>query len=94
MSADGRFVAFGNTASNLVLADTNGTLDVFVRDRVAGTTERVSVAWDGTEGNSQSHFTAISTDGRFVAFGSFASNLVLGDTNGENDVFVRDRGNP
>ena len=91
ISADGRFVAFNSGASNLVPGDTNGREDVFVRDRVTGTTERVSVGSAGEEGNSGSEWSAISADGRYVAFASRASNLVPGDTNGTNDVFVRDR---
>ncbi len=94
ISADGRFVAFGSDASNLVSGDTNVSPDIFVHDRVTGSTERVSVAGDGTQGNSDSRIPAISGDGRFVAFDSLAGNLVLGDTNGESDVFVRDRGLP
>jgi hypothetical protein len=91
ISADGRFAAFYSNATNLVAGDTNGQPDVFVRDRVNGTTELVSVATNGTAANSYSHYPAISADGRFVAFHSNASNLVLGDTNGAIDVFVHDR---
>jgi hypothetical protein len=91
ISADGRFVSFSSWASNLVAGDTNGVRDVFVRDRATGTTRRVSVGSDGTEGNGESLTSAVSPDGRFVAFGSAASNLVIADTNGEPDVFVRDR---
>jgi Tol biopolymer transport system component len=91
ISADGRFVVFASGASNLVAGDTNNTADIFVRDRQSGTTERVSVATGGVEGNSNSEYPSISADGRFVAFGSYASNLVAGDTNGFEDVFVHDR---
>jgi Tol biopolymer transport system component len=91
ISADGRFVAFESLASNLVPGDTNGTRDVFVRDRKARTTERVSVASDGTQANGFSSPGSINGDGRFVVFSSFASNLVQEDTNQQNDVFVRDR---
>jgi Tol biopolymer transport system component len=91
ISANGRYVAFGSSASNLVARDTNGTSDVFVRDRVSGTTTRASVAAHGTQGNRVSAQPAISANGRYVAFGSNASNLVAGDTNGIVDVFVRDR---
>jgi len=90
-SANGRFIAFDSLASNLVVGDTNAIDDVFVRDRQTGTTERVSVASDGTQGDAQSNGPAISADGRFVAFTSIASNLVPGDTNGVADAFVRDR---
>ena len=92
LSADGRFVAFHSHASNLVPGDTYNTRDVFVHDRDTGSTERVSVDNRGYPGNAGSGpIPAISADGRFVAFGSDASNLVLGDTNGEGDVFVHDR---
>jgi Tol biopolymer transport system component len=91
ISADGRFVAFESLASNLVRRDTNGTRDVFVHDRQTGTTERVSVASNGAQANSFSNPEAISADGRFVVFSSFASNLVNQDTNQQIDVFVRDR---
>ena len=91
LSADGRFVAFVSFATNLVASDTNGATDVFVHDRQTATTERVSVASDGTEGNAASAGATLSADGRFVAFHSAATNLVAGDTNGTNDVFVHDR---
>jgi Tol biopolymer transport system component len=89
ISANGRFVAFDSLASNLVPGDTNGSEDVFLRDRWTQTTRRVSVSTSGAQGNSHSGASSISGDGRFVAFDSFASNLVLGDTNGRVDVFVR-----
>ena len=94
ISADGRFVAFESDATNLVSGggDSNGNRDIFVHDRQTGTTERVSVATGGgqaTGGNSNS--AAISADGRFVAFSSGATNLVTGDGNGKNDIFVHDR---
>jgi Tol biopolymer transport system component len=91
ISADGRYVAFSSDASNLVAGDTNGTEDVFVRDRELGTTERMSVSSTGQQGNDESFEPAISANGRYVAFTSGASNLVAGDTNGNWDVFVRDR---
>ncbi len=98
LSASGRFVAFVSFATNLVDGDTNGVSDVFVRDREAHTTERVSVATDGSEANagddrfgSGSDAVFLSPDGRYVAFLSSATNLVAGDTNDAPDVFVRDR---
>ncbi len=91
ISGDGRFVAFQSTASNLVPGDTNGTWDVIVHDNQTGTTDRISVASDGTEGWGGSGYPSVSSDGRFVAFGSIASNLVPGDTNSTWDVFVHDR---
>src|SRR4051794_24467034 len=91
LSADGRYVAFSSAASNLVAGDTNARNDTFVRDRQSGTTERVSLSSAGAEGDNLSGAPAISSDGRFVAFWSYASNLVAGDTNGQSDVFLRDR---
>ena len=91
ISADGRYVAFHSTASNLVSGDTNGTGDVFVNDLQTGTTKRISVASDGTQGNGNSgYLPSISADGRYVAFESTASNLVSGDTNNTADIFVND----
>jgi Tol biopolymer transport system component len=91
ISADGRYVAFYSDASNLVSGDTNGARDVFVRDLQTGETTRVSVSTSGTEANGDSFAPALSSDGRYVAFASAATNLVDGDTNDANDVFVRDR---
>jgi uncharacterized repeat protein (TIGR01451 family) len=91
ISANGRFVAFASTASNLVLSDTNYTYDVFVRDRVLNQTTRVSLSSSGVQGIRRSANPAISADGRFVAFDSIAENLVPGDVNATSDIFVRDR---
>ncbi len=96
ISGDGRFVAFASFNNDLVQGDSNrcgtGTcMDVFVRDRVLRKTERVSVGPAGVQANGHSRFPVISDDGRFVAFASAATNLVAGDTNGLEDVFVRDR---
>ena len=94
ISADGRYVAFVSYATNLVEGDNNGESHIFVRDRVTGTTERVSVSSAGEEANqfSEEWFGPyISANGRIVAFWSSASNLVPGDTNDRPDVFVHDR---
>jgi WD40-like Beta Propeller Repeat len=91
ISADGRFVAYWSAASNLVSGDTNGSVDVFVHDRSTGETTRASVSSAGVAGNGHSFYPSISSSGRFVAFTSEATNLVAGDTNGQTDVFVRDR---
>jgi Tol biopolymer transport system component len=91
LSADGRFVAFGSNATNLVHGDTHHFGDIFVRDRSSSSTERVSVNSDGRQAEGGSAYPAISADGRYVAFMSWATNLVPGDTNGFHDVFVRDR---
>jgi uncharacterized repeat protein (TIGR01451 family) len=97
VSADGRFVAFASLSDNLVPGDTNGKSDIFVRDRVTGATERVSVSSAGRQGNADGGLLngmagpSISADGRFVVFDSEASNLVKRDTNGTSDVFLHDR---
>jgi Tol biopolymer transport system component len=92
ISANGRFVAFSSSASNLVRGDTNGSFDVFVRDRRRGTTRRVSVnSREAQAGSGVSPQPAMSADGRLVAFPSSSTNLVRGDTNRRIDVFVRDR---
>jgi Tol biopolymer transport system component len=91
ISADGRYVAFYSYAGNLVDGDTNGKIDVFVHDRQTGTTARVSVKTGGAEGNADSYTPSISADGRYVAFYSYAVNLVEGDSNGKADVFIHDR---
>jgi T5SS/PEP-CTERM-associated repeat protein len=91
LARSGRFVAFYSAASDLVAGDTNNRTDMFVRDLQSGTTERISVATDGTQGDNDSFISAISADGSRVAFFSYASNLVPGDTNGLPDVFLRDR---
>ena len=91
ISADGRYVAFDSQATNLVKRDTNGVTDVFVHDRLTGTTERASVSTNGTQGDGDSTDAAISADGSGVAFGSFATNLAQPDTNFAQDVFVHDR---
>jgi Tol biopolymer transport system component len=90
ISADGRFVVFFSAATNLVAGDTNGAKDVFVRDRAAGTTTRVSVDDTGAQANGESRVSAISGNGRYVVFESDATNLVAGDNNGVTDIFVRD----
>lgn len=101
LSADGRFVAFASKAGNLVPGDTNQAADVFVHDRETGITTRVSVSSSGEESNDSSasgrpnhppdSSVALSADGRFVIFDSYATNLVPNDTNGKRDVFVHDR---
>jgi uncharacterized repeat protein (TIGR01451 family) len=97
ITTDSRFVAFASLAENLVPGDTNVAPDVFVRDRLLGTTERVSVSSSGRQGDGPSGLLdlmggpSISGDGRFVAFSSEATNLVRGDRNNTADVFVRDR---
>lgn len=91
ISADGRFVAFESVADNLVRGDRNGRLDIFVHDRDTLITTRVNLGARAAEANGDSFGAAISADGRFVVFSSGASNLVAGDNNAADDVFVHDR---
>lgn len=91
ISADGRFVAFSSTAWNLVSGDSNGSAsDIFIHDIQTGNTSLISVASDGTQGSTSSYMPSISSDGRYVAFLSWASNLVSDDTNGVPDIFYHD----
>jgi TolB protein len=91
VSADGRYVAFTSDATNLVPGDTNDATDVFIRDRARNTTSRLSLSGGGRQADAGSRHVSLSSDGRYVAFTSDATNLVPGDTNGNSDVFVRDR---
>ncbi|GAA6619028.1 DUF4114 domain-containing protein [Scytonema sp. NUACC26] len=90
ISSNGRYVAFESYASNLVANNTNGFNNIFVRDTLTGTTRLISLSSTGNEGNNSSFSPAISADGRYVTFDSFASNLVANDTNNNRDVFVYD----
>jgi Tol biopolymer transport system component len=89
--AGGQWIAFSSDADNLVPNDTNGMRDVFVRDLGFGTNLLISVNTNGLVGDGISSEPSFSGDGRFVAFTSFADDLVTGDTNKAQDVFVRDR---
>jgi len=97
ISADGQTIGFSSVATNLVEGDTNEMMDVFVHEPASGETLRVSVSSSGAQGNKHSSWVSnynvrtISADGRFVAFESCATNLVDGDTNYHNDIFVHDR---
>jgi hypothetical protein len=90
MSPSGRYIVFDSAATNLAAGDTNAVVDVFRHDRTTGQTVRVSVATGGVQANGGSVLATISDDGNFIAFTSFAFNLVSGDANGASDVFVRD----
>lgn len=90
ISADGRWVVFASEAPDLVVGDTNGRSDVFLRDLHSGVTVMVSRGFDG-EADDRSWYPGISADGRWVVFESWASNLVPWDRNGESDIFVWDR---
>lgn len=89
ISADGRYVAFSSQATNLVSGDTNGRSDVFIRDRIAGTTTRVSVDAQGNQVNSDNIGGVISSDSRYIAFRSFHGFDPF-DTNSTNDLYVKD----
>jgi Ca2+-binding RTX toxin-like protein len=91
ITPDGRYVAFSSYSPSVVAGDSNGVTDAFVYDRLRREIERVSVSSSGSQGNATSYAGAISADGRYVALGSHASNLVPGDTNDAEDVFVYDR---
>jgi Tol biopolymer transport system component len=90
ISANGRWIAFSGVATNLVAGDTNNQDDIFLRDALNGVTTRVNLASDGSQANGFSQHPRISADGRFVVFESGADNLVAGDTNVKNDLFVHD----
>lgn len=90
ISADGRYVAFRSSASNLVAGDGNGKADVFLKDMQTGTVSRVSVTADGAEGDEDSELASISADGRFVAFHSLSGTLAPDDTNSKMDVYLKD----
>jgi Tol biopolymer transport system component len=89
ISADGRFIAFVSTATNLVSNDTNRQPDVFVRDRSRGRTTRLSVSSSGRQAKLESGVPVLSPDGRFVAFSSYSA-LVPGELAGVGQLFVRD----
>jgi len=90
LSGDGRFIVFQSYASNLVAGDSNARADIFVHDTLNDETTRVSVATGGLQSNGDSHAPFISSDGRFIAYESDATNLVANDTNGKRDVFLYD----
>jgi IPT/TIG domain-containing protein len=90
VSANGRYVLFASAVTDLVSDDTNGFVDVFVRDRLAGTTVRVNVSTSGAQANDWTYWATLSDDGRYVAFVTNASTLVADDTNAVEDVFVHD----
>jgi Tol biopolymer transport system component len=91
ISGGGRYVCFSSASTNLVPGDSNAVSDIFVRDIVSNITSRVSISTAGAQANGASFNSAISNDGRYVAFSSGATNLVAGDTNAQFDIFVRDR---
>lgn len=88
VSDDGRYVVFTSAASNFSEGDTNNSLDVFVHDRQTGGTYAISMDGDGNFGDNHSYNAVISRDGSFIAFRSFATNLVANDTNNSSDIFL------
>ncbi|NYB51955.1 MAG: PD40 domain-containing protein [Methanobacteriaceae archaeon] len=90
ISVDGRYVTFTSNANNLVPGDTNGVSDIFLRDILLGINKRISITNTGKESNGDSNEPAISADGRFIAFSSYATNLVPSDNNGKCDIFLYD----
>lgn len=91
LNSNGRYVAFESYSSSLTDGDNNASCDVFVHDRVTDKTTVVSVASDGSPGNDHSHDPSLSDDGRYLTFGSFASNFFAEDANGAMDIFLHDR---
>jgi len=90
VSANGRYLAFASDAANLAANVTNGNRNVFVRDFLWGINLLVSVNTNGSSGAGSSTEPAISGDGRWVAFSSYATDLVAGDTTNNRNVFLRD----
>ncbi|MCC7011757.1 MAG: hypothetical protein IT454_04265 [Planctomycetes bacterium] len=90
ISSDGRYVAFTSGASNLIVGDTNNSTDTFVKDRQTGAVVRANLSSSGTQGVQFCENARISGNGRFVVFASFDTLFVAGDTNGVEDLFLRD----
>lgn len=91
ISSAGDYVVFESDASDLVPNDTNNKRDIFLYQVVDKTIERVSLTWDGKQANGNSYRASVSSDGRYIAYASDASNLVQYDYNGVRDVFIYDR---
>jgi Tol biopolymer transport system component len=91
MSRDGRYVTFETAFNDVVSGDTNDARDIFVRDRITGEVELISIAGDGTQADGDSWAPRAGDGGRCVVFVSDATTLVPADTNGRSDLFVRDR---
>ncbi len=90
ISADARYVAFESTSSTFSLVDLNAQRDIYLHDRETGATTLISRGMSGNAGNGSSGFPSISNDGRWIAFVSDSDDLVPGDSNGEQDVFLYD----
>lgn len=90
ISANGRYVTYVSEATNLVPGDSNGQKDIFLYDTLTKKTSRINVSDSGEQANGKSSEPTISRDGRYIAYYSFASNLVSGDTNNTADIFLYD----
>lgn len=90
ISFNGNLIVFHSKATNLVPGGTNGHWQIFVHNRSTAETDLVSVSSEGVEGNHDSEYPVISQNGRYIAFTSYATNLVTGDTNGIDDIFIHD----
>lgn len=90
LTADGRYTVFASDATDLVTGDSNGKRDVFIYDNLNSTVRRLNLSQQGAEGNAASNNPSISGNGRYVAFSSDATNLILGDVNGFTDIFIVD----
>ena len=91
ISDNGRFVSFESNATNLFSNDTNGHTDTFIYDSLNQTVELITLAPNGAQANGSSSAGSISGNGNYVAFASFADNLVAGDNNEQRDIFLYDR---
>ena len=89
ISANGQLAVFESGASNLVAGDTNGQNDIFLYRAATRSVTRASVSATGVQGNGDTFFGSIASNGCCIAFTSLASNLVPGDTNGQFDTFVK-----
>lgn len=90
ISADGRYVAFDSHSTNLIVDDTNGAGDIFLKDRSTGETSRISVAQDGSQLPQDSNWPFLSSDARYLTFKNAGDGIVPDDLNGSEDVFSRD----
>ena len=91
LSSDGRWLAFESDASNLVVGDTNGKRDIFIKDLQTGLIERLNLSSNGQQDNGNAHLEAMSANGRVLAFSSDGDNLSAGDSNRQRDIFIKNR---
>jgi Tol biopolymer transport system component len=90
VSTDGRYVAFNVAGSPLIASDTNGSADVYIRDRQTNTMTVASLGTGSVQGNGQSYMGVMTPDARYVAFTTYATNFAT-DTNGVRDAYLRDQ---